>query len=499
MAYLSITHMKTIIDYIINVIMFVQFDYNNYNDNSYSTLLHSRITMVHGDSIRKIFFLAVFMILVVVLILMYFVSNTGLVKHPMLYSLRERDLPSSSELRPGLTFPVGDPVVPLESPPAALPPRFVLALSYWEKMTQGVTNLLSLLRFARHWKAQVVIPFVRKSSIFGLPFEQEDLRNFYDNKTLVDQELPLDLLFQLDDFKGNPPKNSQYAPMVDYGDFIKELYLQKEEELQIFYVRILYAEQNLISHPGTINCSALKKINKHWINLNFPRVNVACCEINGAVPTLPENISSLCGFKSISNFVVMFEVWQGITRPDPGRYFRMFVPSEFFHNYRAISPVLPHSRYVIGNATKFIERTIGSDVEYIGVHIRTEKLAINRKHIDDRKCITNTIEEAKKISLQYNINHILYFTDGVPHNVKLRQFYRFYVRLMTARGVKRSVYNPVLFHGADNSAFIAQVEMQVMSRASRLVVCGGGSFQYAIIQRYRKRNSNPIVKIEGCS
>uniref|UniRef100_A0A1X7VDR0 Peptide-O-fucosyltransferase n=1 Tax=Amphimedon queenslandica TaxID=400682 RepID=A0A1X7VDR0_AMPQE len=451
--------------------------------------------MVHVK--RSVFFLALLLVLVV-LLLVYSVTraSTGRQKlHLMVYFLREMDPPNSSE-----EVSLVDPVL-LESSPQAVPPcRYVLALSYWEKMTQGVTNLLSLLRFARLWKARVVIPFVRKSSLFGLPLGQEDFWNFHDNKTLVDQELPLDLLFQLDDFKGNPQKNSRYAPMIDYGDFIKELDLQKgEEELQIFYVKIVYAQQNWISHPGTIDCSTLMKINKHWTDPNFPGVNVACCKINGALPTLPENISSLCGFKSMSSYVVIFEVWQGITRPNPDRYFRMFVPSEFFRNDTAISPVLPHSQYVIGNATEFIKHTTGTDVEYIGVHIRTEKLAINSKHIDDKKCITSAIEESKKLSVEYNISHTLYFTDGLPYNNKLRPFYRSYVRLMTARGVKRSVYDPLLFNGVDNSAFIAQVEMQVMSRATRLVVCGGGSFQYVIIQRFSKRNSNPIVRIEGCS
>ena len=447
-------------------------------------------TMVNGRCIRHIFFVALFMITATLLPLIYFVTSPGEQKRQM-YSLREADPPAFyEEVGSVLSFPV----LPLGSPPLAVPRRFVVALSYWEKMTQGVTNLLSLLRFARLWKAQVAIPFIRVSSIFGFPFGQ-DVWDFHDNQTLVDQELPLDILFKLDDFKGNPPKNGEYASMIDYKDFIKELYLQKGEELWIFYVTIVYAQPSW-SHGGIKRCSTL---NKYWINPNFPGINIACCEINGAIPTLPDDIASLCGFKSMSSFVVVFKVWQGITQPDPKRYFRMFVPLEFFHNYTAISPVLLHSQHVIGNATEFIERTIGNGIKYISVHIRTEKLAINRKHLHDKKCIANAIDKANRVSLEYNINHILYFTDDLPHNVRLRPSYRSYVKLMAARNVKRSMYNPFLFHGVNNSAFIAQVEMQVMSRATRLVVCGGGSFQFAIIERYNKRNSNPIVVIEGCS
>ena len=60
-----------------------------------------------------------------------------------------------------------------------------------------------------------------------------------------------------------------------------------------------------------------------------------------------------------------------------------------------------------------------------------------------------------------------------------------YVSLMASRGVKRSAYDPLLCHGIDNGAFIAQVEMKILSRATRLVVCGGGSFQGGVVKRYK--------------
>ena len=369
----------------------------------------------------------------------------------------------------------------------ALPCRFVLADSYWEQMTMAVNNLLSLLRFARLWKAKIPIPFLRRTYLSGFPHKQ-DVTNF-NNKTFG-LNLNLELLFKINDFRGNPPKKIDYAPMIDYKEFIKELDLvQKNNPNQfwIFYVTIFYGQRH--HGHGQKNCSSSSR---YLVNPHFPGIKIACCEINGAIPTVPDDIAASCGFKSLSSFAVVFKVWRGITHPDPKRQFRMFVPLDFLNKYTSISAALPHGQYVIGNATEYIEQSIGIDVKYIGVHIRAEKLMNNHKrnHLNDTKCILNAIEKANEVSLKYKINHILYFGDGQSSSYK---------KLLASRNVTKSIFNPLLFDGVNNGAFIAQVEMKILSQATRLVFVGGGSFQGAIVERYKKINSNPAVSIEGCS
>lgn len=94
--------------------------------------------------------------------------------------------------------------------------RFVLAESYWEQMTMAVTNLLSLLRFARLWKAKTPIPFLKGTCLSGFPDKQK-VRNFMNKTSRLN--LNLELLFKLNDFKGNPSKNIDYAPLIDYEEF----------------------------------------------------------------------------------------------------------------------------------------------------------------------------------------------------------------------------------------------------------------------------------------
>ena len=372
--------------------------------------------------------------------------------------------------------------------PPPLPKRFVLAFSYWEQMTQGVNNLLSLLRFARLWKAEVPVPFLDRTLLSGFPSYQ-GVTNFHyvaDGDKTVDFDLGL--LFKLDNFTGHPPKYSDYAPLIPYKEFVKEL----QNQFWIFYVNIIYNLDETHNHGQKRHCSIF---NKYWNNPHFPGIRISCCEINGAIPTLPDDIATICGFKSFSSFVVIFKVWRGITHPDPNRHFRMFVPLDFLNNYTSLSPILPHSQYVIGNASEYTNQIIGSGVDYIGVHIRTEYLEINgnKGRLNDTKCILNAIKKANEVSLKYKINHILYFTDYTG----LRN--KGYVNLMASHGVKRSAYDPLLCHGIDNGAFIAQVEMKILSRATRLVVCGGGSFQKGVMKRFKERSSNPIVEIKGCA
>ena len=366
--------------------------------------------------------------------------------------------------------------------------RFVLAESYWEQMTMAVTNLLSLLRFARLWKAKTPIPFLKGTCLSGFPDKQK-VRNFMNKTSRLN--LNLELLFKLNDFKGNPSKNIDYAPLIDYEEFTKELYLAQKNnpnQFWIFFVTLFYRQRH--HGQGQKKCS---RSTKHWVNPNFPGIKIACCEINSDIPTVPDDIAKLCGFKSLNSFAVVFKVWRGITHPDPKTQFRMFVPLDFLNEYTTINPAaLPHGQYVIGNATEYIKESIGIDVEYIGVHIRAEKLLINRKanRLNDTKCILNAIEKANEVSMKYKINRILYFGDGQANRFK---------KLMASRNVTKSTFNPLLFNGVKNGAFIAQVEMKIMSRATRLVVCGGGSFQETIVKRYKENNSNPAIAIEECN
>ena len=362
-------------------------------------------------------------------------------------------------------------------PPSQPPRRFVLAVFYWEKMTEGVKNLLALLRFARCWKAEVPIPFLQEAALSGLPPGQ-DITTF--DGSYGEDNLSLDLLFNLDGFRGSPPKHSDLARLIDYREFIEGLWYQ----YWIIYVTVFY-DRDYTDHGRKARCSFFSK---YWSNPYFPGIRISCCAVHATIPTVPDDIAAVCGFKNLSSFVVIFKVWRGIINPELNRKYRLFVPLAFLHNYTSPSAALPHSQYVIGNATQFIKR---NGVKFIAVHIRTEKLQLNSQsgRINDTKCVLDTIRKVQEMSRNYNISRVLYFTD----------YYWFrYADLMIANNVTRTAYDPLLYHGANNDAFIAQIELLVMSRATRLVVCGGGTFQGVIIGKYKKRSPYPPVIIGGC-
>ena len=146
---------------------------------------------------------------------------------------------------------------------------------------------------------------------------------------------------------------------------------------------------------------------------------------------------------------------------------------------------LPYSQRLLDSTKKFTQSlTNGND--FIGVHIRAQKLLIRHKensNFHDKDCIIHLLEKVHEISKKYSsIGRIVYIADT---------FITKYSSLLQNITVSR--FNPAKFHVINNEAFTAQVEQNFLSKASVLIMCGGGSFEQSILLRYKTTNPNGHV------
>ena len=360
--------------------------------------------------------------------------------------------------------------------------RFVLAAHLWEQTTMAVTNMFSLLKFAHDWDAVVPVPFLLKSSLGAFP-DRGGVRNFSPHVNYY-RSPSLHSLFKLDKFESSPPPG--LAKLVSYEYFIREL---KNKKLQIFYIKIYHGTRRKYKQARQIRCS---NSHKYFYNHHFPWIKTTCCFLPAYVPILPEEISKNCGFDKLESFVVVFQEWRGISAKNT---FRLLVPPNYVANYTPPQPSsLEQSNLVVKCASQFVSKVIGERVEFIGVHLRTEKLNINRKkhHLNDTKCLLKTFRKVKQVKQETGIEKILYFAD---------YSWPFYNKKFENFNVKVTSFNPKQFNCLKRKAFIAQVEQNIMSQASRLIVCGGGSFQKVAMDRYTNRISHrhhKLFVIDGC-
>ena len=353
--------------------------------------------------------------------------------------------------------------------------RYVLACSLWEKTTMAVANMFSLLRFAHEWKAVVPVPFLKDHSLGGFP-----------NYTAASNDrLSLKSLFKLDDLQSSPPKYPGLAQLVDYNYFLGE---KQNVPHHTFYIRINHSRKHRSRHIRKMHCS--NSIFSKYIpnNIRASSIKVTCCLVPSFIPTLPSNISKGCGFDGLDEFLVVFEEWRGIAVPAARKKYRLLVPSSFVVKYTfPIPSSLQQSDHVVECANKFVKKFVGEGVQFIGVHLRTEKLKIHSRSglLNDTNCLQKTFETVKEIERNISIKHTLYFAD------LFRQYH--HSKIFEAYKVKVTKFIPKQFNCLQHEAFVAQVEQNVVSRAARLVVCGGGSFQMAIVDRYNRLNSSRML------
>ena len=379
-----------------------------------------------------------------------------------------------------------------DSLPASAKKRLVMAFEISEQMTMAILNTYHLARFAAEWKASTVLPVVIGDHLGTLPN--------------INGAKRLDMLFNVSQL--NAINKKLHLPFVDFETFLKE-----SDRRNVYFFYIKYRGTRRGTNYEQRGGSAVKKCDKlnakselrqylyAITSLNnearlrglpvFQLSLDSCCTVNPSIPTTPNGFITGCNIELKENFTILIDEWRGYYSPKDEsifKYKRLYVPKDSsISDFSMINTPLPHSIHVQKNTEEFLlSLTNGED--FIGVHIRAQKLEIQQKNGHDEMCIRKLIEQVKKSFNEHrNIKRAVYIAD---------RFVDKYSQLL--KSVTFAHFQPS-DPNFDNPAFIAQVEQNTLSKAKVLIMCGGGTFERMISLRYKEANPGGEIRvIAGC-
>ena len=342
------------------------------------------------------------------------------------------------------------------------PRKLVMALNYYEKTTMATRNFMSLSQFTTDWNANIILPFFHDSRFQGIPSENNTHFGDIVNLTQFQQIY----------------REMNLTPFVEFEFFIAS------GSRNIYHIAIEYGPSGIRTGPIQISCSKLNniilKLNEQATKTNSPLFSTAqsiCCRFSNSNPIVPEDIAKGCGFSDKEEYTVIISSWHG---------HRTFVQKNRAINYKIYAPeykksvttVLPLTDALISDARAFYEDLVGgSDITFIGVHIRAQRLLkqIKVRNTNATNCIVKGIELANSFASSQDLK-VVYFGDYHVSQFK---------DLLEKFDVEVVRFDPAEYGhtGAVDEAYVAQVEQTAIAQAKQLVLMGGGTFQENIVAR----------------
>ena len=349
--------------------------------------------------------------------------------------------------------------------------QFAVAVHISEQMTMAMSHTYQLARMATEWGARAVLPFIQGDHLSGLPTEHT---------------VSLNLLYNLSKFK-DLSENYSILPFVNFDTFMKQ-----SDRVNVYFFYIYYFNQGG-EGPVIEKCSTERERDEYLQSMNllndqankrqlpeFIITNDHCCRVLASKPVMPEDFIVGCTISMNRSFTILINNWRGYS-PTEKKDFRIFAPN-YLNRFNVPHYDLPYSKHLLDSTKKFTwSLTNGND--FIGVHIRAQKLLIRHNedsNFHDTECIIEVLEKVHEISKIYpTIKYIVYIADS---------FITEYSSILQNITVSRFI--PAKFEDVDNGAFTAQVEQNFLSTARVLIMCGGGSFEQSILLRYKTANPN---------
>ena len=272
------------------------------------------------------------------------------------------------------------------------------------------------------------------------------------------------------------------TPFVEFEFFIAN----GSRNLYYIFIDIYNIIHGMKDPIEVSNCSRLNRaimpLNQEANKINSPLFSPAqsiCFNMVNSNPVLPEDIAKACGFSDKQEFTIIFSVWPGhrtIPKQTRAISYKVFAPE-----YKeSVTTSLPLTNALISDARAFLEDLIGgSNINFIAVHIRAERLLKQERlnNINSVRCLIKAIELANSIiNSQDDIDEIIYFGDYHVSQFK---------DLLEKLKVKVVRFDPTKYGhtGVIDEAYIALVEQTAIAQAKQLVLVGGGTFQFHIIDK----------------
>lgn len=402
---------------------------------------------------------------------------------------------------------------------------FFMSLSYFEQLTCATRNLLSAGNVAQNLGAKVVMPFLLRSRLYGIPDllpDKEVPDVFFPLHTVYDiaqlnttfHFLSNTYLVDFDNFLYNGPREIVVVDFIHTRVAPKELSLSPKSIAQINHMMIFYSHNIfdctsiVFRHKQSLleKLKLMLRISTRHLGVKEFVIHKYIC-INPLVDVTTDELKKVIG---PGLHTVVFTQWRGCAYHSCDITARRNISSSFRNrflyrsNHTKSKPhvkdvVLPLSSTIKITATQYLQK-INLSSPFISVHIRIEKLSrVNDKINGHSVCCLGILDSLLKSLKWKYFNRTLLITDiaeygsdacydkvCLPHSRKVKG-------ILKTMGLTQHSFKPNVVGSSKNSGFASLVEMHMLSMGDRLVVMGQGSFKHQIITNFL--NSNPANKL----
>ena len=410
---------------------------------------------------------------------------------------------------------VMDAAVPQSSLPDVIPAPSVLshhpyliALKYEEQLASATRNVFQLVNLTVHWNRRAVEPFIAGSTYSGVPSSPSlsglfRFSEFYNSSSVAAQmgdcfskEL---LLYSFEDFLVNATREFLLLDFRMSGDKsgkVTDCTSGRDKEFR-------KVESRLNAHLERVKSEAIAV---HGQEYKFKGVRAVCVE---ASKLSVHNVAKEVLSESNKQLSVVVSSWRCIQNVSAGGFF-YYNPSyswAFIQKCHIFS--FARTRKIVDAADEF-GKSLSLPETVIGVHLRTEKLAV-----DDRKqpghfnnCLDRLHAVAQALLKKFNltVNSIVAIHDyskygsnscALGSRSKCEKFRDTAVKTLKSWGIKIVSYEPASFKKPLHNGLVSVIEKEFLSGTNHLITVGGGGYQSSVASLFnaKHQNSEPVYRI----
>ena len=401
---------------------------------------------------------------------------------------------------------------------------FFIALNYFEQLTCATHNLFSAGDVAENFGAKVVLPFLLRSRLYGIP-------DVIPAKVIPDKYFDLNTIYDIGKLNKSFNKHTG-THLVHFEEFIyrapREIVMldfpvysenHTKEHLGLIFNNAAYA-YDLMSSTGVKAFECLHILNPDQLMVEgvelmlrrftrrlgvkeFVVKQYICMMLSADITT--EELRRLIGEEPRT---IMVTEWRGCAYRSCNVKASHDVVSPFRNRilYHSAHPqlsakdlLLPFNDTIRLAAVNYLHRIKISN-PYISVHIRIEKLQRHDLVMNEHTyCCLSLLDELMKslkdtrYSQTVMISDIGEYGSDSCNDVACLQYIRNFHMILANMGLIHTSFNPKLTGSSESPAFVSLVEMYMLAMGDQLVVVGRGSFKHHIITQFLQ--SNPARKV----
>ena len=414
--------------------------------------------------------------------------------------------------------------------------RYVLGMNYWEQFNMALRNFFRLACMVEQWNASVIKPYTTHSRLYGL---NNLLLDDYLNSSEVAYDL--DLILRPDSLDSILREHGLHSmsdldPMLRHGDrrliFLHFVSSKPVKEYKISSPATKSFLANAFQKNSVVNCSSqpeliqLSRLVTSNLNSRLEKLTESRTKpfhphqyycINMNYTLTPESLATTVGIGKGNVSIVVIN-WRGtssggvVHSSARGSHAsnRIAMKDGCFENKPHTPFTVQFSPSVLRAADGFMQTLGLVDQQFMVVHLRSEKLTIRQGRFPRllQNCVIEGLQMRDDILDRERRGRgeggvrVLYFSDIGPfgsetcRNCKAVEQVK---RLFEKYRIEMTHFSPAQFDLPQDGGFVAAVEMTVMSRASHVILIGGGAFQGQVEVRYLERqlSQNERLKKEA--